>query len=69
MANKIKDKSEYLYDWRPLFIEVLNRKGILLPKSATWLKIKECIEWYYKKELYKPVQPPILPVDGMNLPE
>ena len=78
MSGTIKDKLEYLYDLRMAFIETLNRRGCMLPKTATWSRIRICIAWLFMNmhpscllnetseacTLWRKAN---LPVDGMTL--
>ncbi len=43
----MKDKLEYFYDLRQSFIDTLNKRGCMLPNTATWERIRICISWLY----------------------
>ena len=47
MAGKVTDKLNYLYEYKLKIIDTLLKKGITLPKTATFRQIRNCIIWYY----------------------
>nr|DAP68611.1 MAG TPA: hypothetical protein [Caudoviricetes sp.] len=71
MAGKVKDKLNYLYEYKLKIIDTLLKKGITLPKTATWRQIRTCILWYYLNSCYMSsiMYAYGVPYDGLSISE
>nr|DAN62736.1 MAG TPA: hypothetical protein [Caudoviricetes sp.] len=71
MAKKVMDKLNYLYEYKLKIIDTLLKKGITLPKTATWRQIRTCILWYYLNGCYTGsiMYAYGVPYDGLSISE
>lgn len=71
MAGKVMDKLNYLYEYKLKIIDTLLKKGITLPKTATWRQIRTCILWYYLNSCYMGsiMYAYGVPYDGLSISE